>query len=293
MKNNTKRMIINRLIALIPVFIFGFYKNGLFLYYKNLLNFTGIFKPLLLVIIGFCASILVNYIFSKDKNKYNIFDDISVLDGVFIAMLMPPKINIIFFSVVLFILLVISKYLFNKFKFNKVAFINVVFILLIVYVLKIDFLNIYEASSDVALTTFDLFTGKGVGGILSTSCLGLIIGYFFLATEFSYKKEIPFYICISFFIIVLIYGIMKHDVMLPLRLIMGDSIIFVSVFIATDTLSSPYTKKGKGFYGLIIGVLTAVLTIMFNHHISVFIVILGISLIFPFLDKIFYKKLKI
>ena len=42
MKNNTKRMIINRLIALIPVFIFGFYKNGLFLYYKNLLNFTGI-----------------------------------------------------------------------------------------------------------------------------------------------------------------------------------------------------------------------------------------------------------
>ena len=150
-------------------------------------------------------------------------------------------------------LLMLSKYLFNKFKFNKVAFVNVVLILLFTFIFKNNFMNLYEASSDVVLTTFDFFTGKGVGGILSTSCLGLIIGYFFLATEFSYKKEIPFYICSSFFIIVLIYGIMKHDVMLPLRMIMTNSIIFASVFIANDTLSSPYTKKGKGFYGLIIG----------------------------------------
>ena len=292
MNNNTKKMIINRLIALIPVFIFGFYKNGIFLYSKNLVNFIGIFKPLLLVLIGFGLSVLVNYIFTKNKTKFNIFDDVSVLDGLFVAMLMPPKINIIFFSIVLFILLMLSKYLFNKFKFNKVAFVNVVLILLFTFIFKNNFMNLYEASSDVVLTTFDFFTGKGVGGILSTSCLGLIIGYFFLATEFSYKKEIPFYICSSFFIIVLIYGIMKHDVMLPLRMIMTNSIIFASVFIANDTLSSPYTKKGKGFYGLIIGVLTAVATIMFNHHIFVFIIILGISLIFPFLDKIFYKKLK-
>ena len=137
MNNNTKKMIINRLIALIPVFIFGFYKNGIFLYSKNLVNFIGIFKPLLLVLIGFGLSVLVNYIFTKNKTKFNIFDDVSVLDGLFVAMLMPPKINIIFFSIVLFILLMLSKYLFNKFKFNKVAFVNVVLILLFTFIFKI------------------------------------------------------------------------------------------------------------------------------------------------------------
>lgn len=289
MKNNTKTMNINLIVGLIPVFLFGLYKNGIFLYTKGLINFVGVFKPILLVLIGFCLSILVNYILEENKKEFNIFNNINLFDGVLVAMLMPPQINLFVFTIINFILLILSNILFKKFKFNKVAFIKILFFIIFL-IFKIDYQNLYEITSSMPISNLDYFIGFGVGGVLSTSNIGILVGFIFLFSRYSYKKDIPIYICTSFFIILFIYGLMQGELIMPMKLLLNNSILFASVFVATDTLSSPYTKKGKGFYGIIVGIITAISIILFKTSISVFIAIFLISIIFPFLDRIFYQK---
>lgn len=292
MNNNSKKMISNYLIALIPAFVFGLYKNAFLLYSKNVINFISVFKPIFIIIFSLSISILINYLFVKDKKKFDFFDDISILDSILIAMLMPPRINLIYYCLFLAIFLTVSKLLFNLIKFNRIAFIKLSFYFLFIFLFKNNYLNSYEGTTDFAISILDLFIGKGIGGILSTSCLGLIIGYIFLSTNFSYKKEIPLYICFSFLLIMFIYGIMHNDILFAIKGIMNNSIMFAAIFIAPETLSSPYTKKGKGFYGIIIGMLSAIMTIKFKFSASIFLIIFFMSLISPFLDSIFFKKLK-
>ena len=50
--NSIKRLCITYLISLIPLIIFGFYKNGISLYIKRYINLLEMFKPLLFILIG-------------------------------------------------------------------------------------------------------------------------------------------------------------------------------------------------------------------------------------------------
>ena len=55
-KNSTTKMMINVLIALTPIILFSFYKNGIVLYQKGYTSFLGMFYPLLFVLVSAFSS---------------------------------------------------------------------------------------------------------------------------------------------------------------------------------------------------------------------------------------------
>ena len=62
MKNSkTREIVMNTIYILIPLLIYGVYKNGYLIYEKGLINFFDILKPLYLVLIG----IIIKYEYSK------------------------------------------------------------------------------------------------------------------------------------------------------------------------------------------------------------------------------------
>ena len=66
--NSIEKMSYIYLLSLLPLILFGFYKNGISLYIKDYVNILGMLKPLLLILCGFIIGILVNIIYEKVIN---------------------------------------------------------------------------------------------------------------------------------------------------------------------------------------------------------------------------------
>jgi len=109
--NSIKRICYAYLISLIPLILYGFYKNGINLYIKNYIGLLEMFKPLLFVLIGALIGIIVNVIYNKLilKNTNNfiecIFSSFHMIYGILIACVSSINTNILLFSLVSFVVL--------------------------------------------------------------------------------------------------------------------------------------------------------------------------------------------
>ena len=65
-KNNLKKIIISYILALIPLYLYGFYKNGIILYNKDYISLFGMFKIFYLLIIN----VLLYFITNKILKNY-------------------------------------------------------------------------------------------------------------------------------------------------------------------------------------------------------------------------------
>ena len=72
--------------------------------------------------------------------------------------------------------------------------------------------------------------------------------------------------------------------------LLNGSIYFGFLFVASDLTHSPNTKTGMMIYGLLIGVLTAILGIFLPIYEISYISILLVSFLIPLIDKIIVKK---
>jgi len=63
--NSIKRICYTYLISLIPLILFGLYKNGISLYIKGYVGIYEMIRPLLFVIIGGILGIIVNILYDK------------------------------------------------------------------------------------------------------------------------------------------------------------------------------------------------------------------------------------
>ena len=61
--NSIKKTSFIYFLSLLPLFLFGFYKNGINLYNKGYVNIYGMFKPIIILLMG-CTKSLVHPIFS-------------------------------------------------------------------------------------------------------------------------------------------------------------------------------------------------------------------------------------
>jgi len=146
--NSIKRICYIYLISLLPLILFGFYKNGISLYIKDYVGILGMLKPLLFIIIGAIIGILVNIIYERiiNDNKDNIVDIIfssfHLIYGILIACISSINTNLILFSVVTFIVLFLSKFVKND-KINVVVLASLIIFFIMNIFNKFSFLNIY------------------------------------------------------------------------------------------------------------------------------------------------------
>lgn len=288
--NSILKISIKYFIALIPLMVYGFYKNGIHLYQKGLVSFVGMFKPLLFIITGIFLGCLVNIIYEKFIKKNDeklidiLFSSFHILYGLLIACLLSINTNYILFIVITFGILMISKVLKIK-TFNLVALTSLIIILLTYLFSDFSYLNLYEQSTILNLNAADYLIGRGSGGIVTTSVAMLILSTVILWNEPTYKREISIYSIIIFSLLIIGYSIYNSNIASVFELLFTNGILFSFIFVAPDTISSSYTKIGKTLYGITVGLLTFVL-----YLINPAFACLGAILISGILSSLFDLK---
>ncbi len=265
----TTTLIIENILLLIPLIIYGIYKNGYLVYRKGLINGVMIFKPLFLVIISILIKFIIDFIkYKKIKIDYNL------VISIIVAMIMPCNINIFIYIILFASIYLLSDILEKHLKFNKVCFIYLVIILVNFIIEDFTFQNLAELNYSYSFSFLDLLFGRNVGGISSTSIILSLISYVILVTSIYYKKDIPLIINLTYLILGFSFFLITKDN----QLLLNSEMIFGSVFVAALPISSPFKEKNVIIYSIFIGIFTFLISWLFNSVIAIYLSIFIVSL---------------
>lgn len=258
-KNNLKKNIISYILALIPLYLYGFYKNGIILYNKDYISLFGMFKIFYLLIINILLYFITNKILKK-----NISFDLIFLSLFIIPLFMPFNINLLVYILVMFLGLLFRNYY------------NVSLVILILSIF-FSFLNPAEVDNIYAFNTWDLLFGRNIGGLASTSIVIGILIAIYLAITNNYK----YLITLSGVIIFIILSILFKDYSF---LTSGNAYLSL-IFLAPWSNKSPYLKKYMLIYGALIGVLGFIFMHFINQYYGMVLAITIISIIYIAIEK--------
>lgn len=285
-KTSIKTISLTRIAFLLPLIIYGVYKNGIYLYQHGFVSLLGMFKPIILILTGAFIGAIVNIAYEKiiKKNQGRIdeiiFSSFHVEYGIILACISSINTNIIVFTLATLVIFILSKFMNNRINTIAVTF-------LVIYAISIIsggyiFENSYELSKKFSLNMFDYLIGRGTGGIASTHILLLIVAIVGMYLTNNNKTEITIYSIISFIIPSFIYGLIaSKDI---LSLIFLNNYIFIFSYVATDSVTSCYTANGKFIYGILIGLSTFGLSLL-NPIIAPFISIAIFSILNNLIDR--------
>ena len=272
-ETNIKKIISYLYISIIPLLIFGFYKNGI-------KSFDGIYilHPLILDLVGFASGALVSIILEKKKPLTSFYP----FYGILSASLVFPNTSIIVFGLICFISLFIYK------KINK----NNVNIVCVIALMVILISNFYETSylnlvinSNTNLDGLDYLLGKGSAGLNASCTLLSLASYLYLSTKAFYKREIPLYSFLTYSILMVIYLSFIGDINSLFVRLLSNGTIFSLVFVSTMGTTSSYTKRGRICYALILGILMFILSFSFPS-LAVISAIFLVSIMHKYIDKL-------
>lgn len=282
----------NRILLLIPMILYGLYKNGLFLYRKGYVDLFSLFKPLMMLGIGILIGCLVNiiyeYLFKRSKDKFInvLFSSFHIEYGIITSSILAINTNIVIYSIVTFIVFITSKILNNRVNTVALTFITI-YIVSILTNNPFTFINSYENDKTLSLTFFDYLIGRGVGGMLSTNTLLMLLSCILLYLTDNFKINITISSLLTYIILVIIGSfIFKYNIV---NILFLPNILYALSFIATDLVTSPYTDKGQVIYGILISIITYILN-FYIPTISVFVTIVIISLFNSIIDRIVNRK---
>lgn len=272
-ETNIKKIISYLYISIIPLLIFGFYKNGI-------KGYDGIFilHQLILDLVGFASGALVSIILEKKKPLTSFYP----FYGLLSASLVFPNTSIIVFGLICFISLFIYK------KINK----NNVNIVCVIALIVILISNFYETSylnlvinSNTNLDGLDYLLGKGSAGLNASCTLLSLASYLYLSTKAFYKREIPLYSFLTYSILMVIYLSFIGDINSLFVRLLSNGTIFSLVFVSTMGTTSSYTKRGRICYALILGILMFILSFSFPS-LAVISAIFLVSIMHKYIDKL-------
>lgn len=282
---NCSKIINTWIFALIPLIIYGFYKNGIILYVNEEINFLNIFRPLLLPILGIIIGGLVNVV-SKKKEIINL----NLLNGLLVGMTLPLTTNIFIFSLITFGLLFANVFIEKKFKFNIACLIKLAVVIVLIILKQYGYANSLELLNTHAYNFMDILFGRQIGGVSSTSVIWIIVGFIYLLTNYYYKKEIPLIAYLAYSIICGLSFIFTKDISNTIDLLVSATPIFGFVFLAPISDYSPATFKGRILFAVLLGLFTAILSFVIEIE-APFVAILVVSLLSPIIDNLFRQKI--
>ena len=317
-KNRTSKMMLHLFIALLPIIIFSFYKNGIIPFQKGTTNIMGLFLPLAVIIIptltSFVTEMLYASIFLKvDALKY-VKNSFSIFPGLFLGLIMP--INTPFSMLILgaVVATLIGKMLFGGFGNNifNPALVGRIFIITAYAVTfgKYAYHNSYELDTIASSTPLsnasvvegigsydtlvrpygslmNFFVGTIPGAVGETSALLCILAFIYLTITKTIKWRIPVFYVGTVFIMSFIIGAFNNlERTYSLFQILSGGLMFGAVFMATDPVTSPTTPIGQSLYGLCLGLLTIIFRHLTPYPEGVLTSILTMNMLVFIIDKI-------
>lgn len=131
-----------------------------------------------------------------------------------------------------------------------------------------------------------MFTGQVAGCIGETSALALLVGGAYL----MYKKHIDWRIPASYvgtvFVLMSVFGLAKgYGLSYSLIQVVSGGLLIGALFMATDWVTSPITKKGRLVFGLGLGLLTSLIRMFGGLAEGVSYSILLMNIMVPLIDR--------
>lgn len=317
--NSTSNMMYTILVVLIPFIIFSTYKNGIYPIIKGYGNLYLVFKPLIFASVASLFCIVTEYLYyyiRKDKRSfYKLFSEsYAIIPGVFLSLVIPIN-TPIWLVIIGSIIASLSKVLMGGLGKNKLnpALVGSLFITIIFSSLTGGYLNPYEVdvvSSATPLTNmtasgylvtydnlvkpygslFNFLFGNIPGAIGETCSLLCIIAFIY----FTYKKIIKWRIPTSYIgsvtIISIIICLTKGiGIWFILFNILSGGLLFGAVFMATDPVTTPITRRGQVISGILMGIITMGIRYLTPLPEGVLISILIVNIITIFINKLSVK----
>ena len=318
-ENSTNKMMYHVIIALLPIVIFSFYKNGILPVVKGYGNILSMFRPLVMVIIPMIVGVFVEYIYyyiRGDKKDFNylINESFAMIPGLFIGLIISLN-TPIWLVIIVSIIASLSKVLcggFGKNIFNPALF-GVLFITLFFKSFVGGYLNLYEIDTISAATPLanlsanggildynsavgtygsllNFFIGNIPGSLGETSSLLCILGFIYLCINKVIKFRIPLYYIAVVFIISLIVGLCNNlGIWYSLFHVLSGGLLFGAIFMATDPVTTPISKFGQILAGILLGILTMSFRLLTSYPEGVLLSILIINVLTIFINKLSIK----
>lgn len=251
-----------RILLLIPMVLYGIYKNGIFLFINKYTNVYGLFRPFIFILggafIGAIVNIFYEYVINKKNNKNAslkdvLFSSFHIEYGIILGCLTSINTNMLVFFLTLVIILLLSKFMKNRVNIICVCFI-IIYAIQSLLLNGFDYMNIYESNKLFEYNILDYIVGKNVGGIASTNILINLLVFILLSVTNNTKTSIGVLSMITSFLLFSLYCMIANINIGNVYFQYGY--IFIFTFVATDYVTSSYTKLGMRIYGMLIGALT-------------------------------------
>lgn len=318
---NTSSMMRDFIIALLPLILFAWYKNGLSPMLKGDAGFLQMLYPLLFVILGGAFSFVIEglyfLVFLKEKDVFSrLKTSFAVIPGILLAMVLPLNTPIWLLAMGCIFGTVIGKMIFGGFGYNifNPALIGYLFIQTaylgiinnnggylnpteITAVTSATPLTQFFANNDYKATLsqygglFNFFVGTIPGSMAETSSLLCLFALVFLLYRRVINWRIPVVYIVTVFVATLLLGIKLgygFDLQFGLFNLFSGGLMFGAVFMATEPVTTPRTPNGEIVFALFLGVVTVMLRYLVKPE-GVASSILFMNLFTPLIDNIFAK----
>ncbi len=287
---NTKNIMFDVLIALMPALIAGVIVMG----------YRAFFVALICII----ASVFFEWGWQKLlKKPITISDCSAAVTGLLIALNLPVTIPFWIAIIGCFFAIIIVKQFFGGLgnNFMNPALAGRAFLLtswakpMTTWIKPFDKIFLFnnadvissatplaivkEGTKDVLPTYLDLFLGNVSGCIGEISALAILIGAGYLLYKKVIDLKIPFFYILTVFVMSYLAG---RD---GLYQILSGGLMLGAFFMATDYVTTPYTKTGQIIFGVGCGFLTFVIRTWGGYPEGVSYSILLMNLLTPLIDK--------
>lgn len=300
-KDNISRIMWSVIVALVPASLFGVYFFGLY--------------ALQVILIAVASSLFFEWAGMKFfKNHGSLGDGSAVVTGLLLALNLPSSSPWWMVVVGSFVAMIIAKQCYGGLGYNPFNPALVARVALLIAwpsrmttfwapgnildkvdavsmptpmgVWKVEMISkgTVEAANQISL--WDMFVGNIGGSIGEVSALALIIGGLFM----FFKKIITWHIPVAYIAtvaaITTAFWISDPNKYInPLFHIFGGGLMLGAIFMATDMVTSPVTKKGMIAFGIGCGILTVVIRMFGGYPEGVSFSILIMNAFAPLIEK--------
>ena len=256
----TSRLMLDVVLALLPALIVGAIVMGA--------------RALMVTLISMVAAVAAEYLYSLALKRRNTIVDASALvTGMLFAMTLPVSVPYWLAAAGSAFAILVAKLMcggLGQNIFNPALFARAFALILFPAALtRYPALGVDAVSSSTPLhhmvmpalpeeSVLDMFLGNCPGSIGEISALALIAGGIYLVARKVISARIPLSYLATVAVLTLVFHKTDDAISWMLYSLFSGGVMLGAIFMATDYVTSPVTKKGQIFYGIGCGILTVI-----------------------------------
>lgn len=308
----TNNIMIDFIISLLPIILVGWYQNGIVVFLKNN-KIISLFYPLIFVILGglftFLTELIYFYITNKQEYFLKSINSFSIIPGLLLSLILPLNTPIWVLLIGCVFASFIGKIIFGGFGNNifNPALLGYVFIMTAFYnVIKNNNIDIISSSTplnnlnnilngNVIITNIlnkdniiSFCFGLRNGTIAETSNIACIISFIYLVVRkvIDFKSTIICILTFTLSCLIISIFIKTNPLLFTIYNLFSGGIIFGSVFMVTEPVTSPRSVYGKIIYSFFVGIITLILRLLSDLNDGTSTSILFMNMLSLYIDNI-------